>query len=196
LQVDHIDGQFWNCRSENLRFLCPNCHSQTATYAGRNRPRCRIPVVRVDGQGNPVKRPEPTGPLTEEGRVEVLQQVRRKDLTVADAARTLGCHPSHVYTLMRRWETRGTPAPAPRRRRISAVDRAGVMAFALAHPRWGPRKVADALRARPSQPIAVSASTVENIFREGGLNTAQARSAVSETPRTHPTDYTPHNALP
>jgi 5-methylcytosine-specific restriction endonuclease McrA len=37
LHVDHIDGRFWNCRPENLRFLCPNCDSQTATYAGRNR---------------------------------------------------------------------------------------------------------------------------------------------------------------
>ena len=24
-------------RIENLRFLCPNCHSQTATYAGKNK---------------------------------------------------------------------------------------------------------------------------------------------------------------
>jgi hypothetical protein len=26
-----------NNRSENLRLLCPNCHSQTGTYAGRRR---------------------------------------------------------------------------------------------------------------------------------------------------------------
>jgi len=32
LHVDHIDGDFSNCLAENLRFLCPNCHSQTATY--------------------------------------------------------------------------------------------------------------------------------------------------------------------
>jgi len=32
LHVDHIDGDAWNNEIENLRFLCPNCHSQTATY--------------------------------------------------------------------------------------------------------------------------------------------------------------------
>ena len=32
LHVDHIDGDFTNNLLENLRFLCPNCHSQTATY--------------------------------------------------------------------------------------------------------------------------------------------------------------------
>lgn len=36
LQIDHIDGDnFNNCR-ENLRFLCPNCHSQTDTYGSKN----------------------------------------------------------------------------------------------------------------------------------------------------------------
>jgi 5-methylcytosine-specific restriction endonuclease McrA len=34
LHVDHVDGQFWNCQPDNLRFLCPNCHSQTPTYLG------------------------------------------------------------------------------------------------------------------------------------------------------------------
>lgn len=28
LEVDHIDGQYWNNTRENLQFLCPNCHSQ------------------------------------------------------------------------------------------------------------------------------------------------------------------------
>ena len=37
LHIDHIDGNYWNCTKENLRFLCPNCHSQTATYCRKGR---------------------------------------------------------------------------------------------------------------------------------------------------------------
>ena len=36
LQLDHINGINNDHRLTNLRFLCPNCHSQTDTYAGKN----------------------------------------------------------------------------------------------------------------------------------------------------------------
>lgn len=36
LQLDHIDGNNLNNEVTNLRILCPNCHSQTETYAGKN----------------------------------------------------------------------------------------------------------------------------------------------------------------
>lgn len=32
LHIDHVDGDWLNNTFENLRFLCPNCHSQTLTY--------------------------------------------------------------------------------------------------------------------------------------------------------------------
>jgi 5-methylcytosine-specific restriction endonuclease McrA len=35
LQLDHINGVNNDHRIENLRMLCPNCHSQTDTYAGK-----------------------------------------------------------------------------------------------------------------------------------------------------------------
>lgn len=38
LHLDHINGNNMDHRKENLRFLCPNCHSQTHTYCGRNKP--------------------------------------------------------------------------------------------------------------------------------------------------------------
>lgn len=39
LQLDHINGINNDNRLENLRFLCPNCHSQTSTYAGKKKRR-------------------------------------------------------------------------------------------------------------------------------------------------------------
>lgn len=47
LQLDHINGNPLDNRVENLRFLCPNCHSQTSTFAGknilpRNSPKCPL----------------------------------------------------------------------------------------------------------------------------------------------------------
>ena len=37
LQLEHKNGVNDDYRLINLEFLCPNCHSQTRTYAGRNK---------------------------------------------------------------------------------------------------------------------------------------------------------------
>lgn len=37
LHIDHVDGDYRNNRPENLRVLCPNCHSITSTYGSLNR---------------------------------------------------------------------------------------------------------------------------------------------------------------
>jgi Zn finger protein HypA/HybF involved in hydrogenase expression len=37
LRLEHINGVNNDHRIENLCLLCPNCHSQTSTYAGRNK---------------------------------------------------------------------------------------------------------------------------------------------------------------
>lgn len=34
LQLDHINGNSTDNRLENVRFLCPNCHSQTENFGG------------------------------------------------------------------------------------------------------------------------------------------------------------------
>lgn len=35
-ELEHKDGNSSNHKLENLEILCPNCHSQTPTYRGKN----------------------------------------------------------------------------------------------------------------------------------------------------------------
>ena len=35
-ELDHIDGNSNNHLLDNIRIICPNCHSQTETYRARN----------------------------------------------------------------------------------------------------------------------------------------------------------------
>lgn len=57
LPIDHIDGDHSNDLGENLRFMCPNCHTQTPTF-GQSRgtkkrvcSECRKPVTRYSKTG-------------------------------------------------------------------------------------------------------------------------------------------------
>lgn len=36
MHLDHINGDSTDNSLKNLRILCPNCHSQTSTYCGKN----------------------------------------------------------------------------------------------------------------------------------------------------------------
>ena len=54
LQLDHINGDSSDNRIENLRILCPNCHTQTPTFAGRklkkhnNCEKCHIAITSLN----------------------------------------------------------------------------------------------------------------------------------------------------
>ena len=41
LELEHRDGQSSNHKLDNLTLLCPNCHSMTSTFRGKNTRRCR-----------------------------------------------------------------------------------------------------------------------------------------------------------
>lgn len=45
LEVDHIDGDYHNNLAENLRYLCPNCHTQTDNFSGRSRGKYAVPPM-------------------------------------------------------------------------------------------------------------------------------------------------------
>lgn len=40
LELDHINGDSYDHRLENIRILCPNCHATTDTYRGKNKRVC------------------------------------------------------------------------------------------------------------------------------------------------------------
>lgn len=49
LTLDHIDGDHYNNTLENLRILCPNCHSQTSTFCGKTKHGSYIPKKLKNG---------------------------------------------------------------------------------------------------------------------------------------------------
>jgi predicted RNA-binding Zn-ribbon protein involved in translation (DUF1610 family) len=178
LHVDHINGQFWDCRADNLRFLCPNCHSQTPTYAGRNRRRSSVRVVHVDDHGTEITN-EPVFATSREDWPSVLDRIDTGELGVTAAARLMGCHRNHVYRLRKRLTDHGSLALTAPRQRTPVAYREAVIGYALANPALGPKKISFALRDRDVDPISISHGTVATILGAAGLGTVAARRTAS-----------------
>ncbi|MET7877706.1 HNH endonuclease signature motif containing protein [Micromonospora profundi] len=96
LHVDHINGDFLDNRPPNLRLLCPNCHSQTATYAGRGKRGGELTVpVRAAAGGEESSGP-PRRRMSRAELVDLFARIDAQQITAVAAAQHLGCRPASL----------------------------------------------------------------------------------------------------
>lgn len=95
LEVDHIDGNPLDCRMNNLRFMCPNCHQQTDTYGRRQRPARKVLVFLVEQHVREIR--EAWGPY---------QKGRRGRVSAKVLASQYGVSTASIYHIVqrRRWK--------------------------------------------------------------------------------------------
>ena len=102
--------------------------------------------------------------------------------SVSEACRTFGVHRSTFYRWKRLLDRHGLEVLRPRERRrprmpnqLPAMVEERIVAFAIAHPGLGPRRVASELRREKWGGIVVSANGVWRCLLRHGLNTRSKR---------------------
>jgi transposase len=105
--------------------------------------------------------------------------------SIAHACRVFGVHRSTYYAWRRQVERHGLEALRPRERRrpkmpnqLSRMVEERVLAFSIAHPGLGPKRVASELRREKWGGIVVSANGVWKVLCRHGLNTRTKRFAL------------------
>ena len=84
LQLDHKDGRHSNGKLENLRFLCPNCHSQTANYGSKNTRRDEVELY------NKQKQKRANEEIQRKNRIERRKKTEDKNKRRIEIVKTCG----------------------------------------------------------------------------------------------------------
>jgi transposase len=102
--------------------------------------------------------------------------------SVSEACRVFGLHCSTYYRWRAQVARHGLEVLRPRERRrprmpnqLSALVEERILAFAIAHPGLGPKRIASELARRKWGGIAVSHNGVWRVLRRHGLNTRAKR---------------------
>jgi transposase InsO family protein len=113
-------------------------------------------------------------------RLQLLDYAART--SVSEACRTFGVHRSTFYRWKRLVDRHGLEVLRPRERRkprmpnqLPAMVEERILAFAIAHPGLGPRRVASELQREKWGGIVVSANGVWRCLRRHGLSTRSRR---------------------
>lgn len=112
LQIDHINGVNTDNRIINLRFLCPNCHSQTETFGSKNISKVRITFLCEDCGINPAsKKSDKCNKCLAQIEEDMFQSEKRviKDLlnnkkSHTEIAHILGITRASVYRKIKEYE--------------------------------------------------------------------------------------------
>ena len=95
LTLDHINGNHYDNRIENLQFVCPNCDSQQSTFGARNKMKYTI-----DQQYAPVQKREPKLPQV---TLKVTKEQFLKELKTFTSFTELGKRFSVSDNAVRKW---------------------------------------------------------------------------------------------